>query len=963
MLVTVAALTVLGCSLAALPLLADPALQLERTPGGFVVTNTQTNDRVVLDDAAPLFDFGAFRLGGREAGSGRWERTATGWRGEWAVAGETPAALRTEIAEGGGLLRVTASVRLERASDAVLREVIVATADLSGQSPQARSGWQSYPVLGRSVWCGIAFPVATTRLEGERAVLAHAPGARLAVGEWYRSRTAVFGGAAPGESRRAFERAIAARRPAPRGVHFNYNSWWTSPVPYTEADIRTLVEAFRDSLYRPHGVAPDSFTIDMGWSRADTVWGIDPKLFPTGFRDLLAATSAIGSSPGLWISPSAVYPPALDIGWARSAGYETGSNYACLGGPRYREAFTRALVDIVTRFHVRQVKFDGYVPTCNETGHGHEPGPLSAEAIAEGIIGVFAAVRRAAPELWMEPTCFGYDPSPWWLEHCNSVIGTFGDDSPPGRVPCPDYRESATSARDFYNLHGARDILAPIAAQEVLGIIHQTPEPLQNDAVTCVLRGHQFLSLYVHPAHMTPRRWEFLAALMRWARANAATLENTVAIQPASWREKSPGLGGSMPREPYGYGHWSGERGLLMLRNPWIAPATVRVNAKEHMGAPADASGLRVRAIYPEPRAVTGPVSATDEFEVALRPYETTVLEVAPGPARASRATRAFPPPVAEVRAETGAVKYTGSGPVFAPDATRSAPPDGPRLRVRLGGTVRMPGNARHELLLLVENPAEAAEPECVARVNGQEVRPSVTLSSAGWKATGMPDPEHWVWLRVPLAGREARVEVELRCARADDRVSAWVAATTSPRASRPRDGALPPPEKLWLAAVPVLEGAKLEPGAPVERIEAKVERIDGVFLDALEPLEVTQGWGTLQRNRSVWEKPMTIAGRRFRRGLGTHAPSRIVYELGGKWRRFRCWAGADQATGPTITMEVRVDGRTVWRSAGLMTRDTPPARVDVSVRGAQRLELIVGDGGNGIGADHANWADAMLLR
>jgi hypothetical protein len=33
-----------------------------------------------------------------------------------------------------------------------------------------------------------------------------------------------------------------------------------------------------------------------------------------------------------------------------------------------------------------------------------------------------------------------------------------------------------------------------------------------------------------------------------------------------------------------------------------------------------------------------------------------------------------------------------------------------------------------------------------------------------------------------------------------------------------------------------------------------------------------------------------------------------------------------------------------------------------VDVRGARRLELLVGDGGNGIAADHADWADAVLI-
>jgi hypothetical protein len=151
-------------------------------------------------------------------------------------------------------------------------------------------------------------------------------------------------------------------------------------------------------------------------------------------------------------------------------------------------------------------------------------------------------------------------------------------------------------------------------------------------------------------------------------------------------------------------------------------------------------------------------------------------------------------------------------------------------------------------------------------------------------------------------------------------------------------------------------------PSAPIERGDAGGVQIDGVYLDALEPLFVAQGYGTLQRNRSVWEKPLSIAGRGFQRGIGTHAPARIVYNLGGAYRRFQSWVGADEATGPTVTFEVRVDGRSVWRS-GLMERSTPAKRVDVDVTGAKRLVLIVGDGGNGLVSDHADWADAMLLR
>ena len=45
------------------------------------------------------------------------------------------------------------------------------------------------------------------------------------------------------------------------------------------------------------------------------------------------------------------------------------------------------------------------------------------------------------------------------------------------------------------------------------------------------------------------------------------------------------------------------------------------------------------------------------------------------------------------------------------------------------------------------------------------------------------------------------------------------------------------------------------------------------------------------------------------------------------------------------------------------MRRDDAAKWTDVDVTGASSLELVVGDAGDGITADHADWAGARLLR
>jgi hypothetical protein len=969
---------VLPAGLAAVSALAErrgrvdgPPLAVERSGGGFLLRNGLSGEAMRLDGQAPLFAFASGAVGGSAAGAGEWQRTATGWLGRWQA---DAAALELEITEAtaAGLCRLRAAIRPAKALG-LLRSVTIAAADASGMAPIARTGWMSYPVLCRSFFAGVEFPVATTRLEGESIVLSHAPAVRPAAGERFVSRTAVIGATRSGRSREEFLAYCEALRPKRPGLHFNYNSWWTSPVPYTEFDILKILEEFRYNLYEVGKVAPDSFTIDMGWAKNDTLWTIDPALFPEGFGPIRDACAAMGSNPGLWISPSGVYGQALDLAWAKKAGYEADAK-ACLGGPRYRQAFTRSLVDMTTRYGLRQVKLDGYVPSCDAADHGHEPGQLSIEPIADGFIRALEAVRAASPEIWLEPTCFGPDPSPWWYAWCDSVTGAFGDDSPPGRVPCPTYRQSATTGRDYYNLRGQRDILMPIAGQEVLGILHQTGEAPEDDMVTTVLRGNRFISLYVNPKVMNPERWRFLGSLMAWAKRNQAILGHTRPILPQAWRDVAVDAKAraeaAMPRQPYGYGHWHEGRGLVCLRNPWIEATEVTIDLQRDLGAPPDAAGLAVRSIYPETRLVATDAGSTSPLRVSLRPYETLLLELDKRQGRLPA-----PRPVYTAPAQPGLTvrasrfEAVGGGPRFAPDATRLLADGDKALRVRLSGVLETGGGRGWELAILAEGPAAVAQPFADIRIDGKSVTPTISGSAQGWKATGLPDPEHWVWLTVPVQGRAQRIEADVMAGGEGLRVSAWlvqrapaprtVLATGRPLAIGP---GLPQPAERWLCSLRLF-GSVGEGDLPQERGEGPVERIDGVYLDTVEPEANTQGYGTLQRNQSVWEKPMMVGGRSFQRGVGTHAPARTVYNLDGKWRRFTAWAGADQATGPTITMEVRVDGKPVWKSPGVLTRESAAQRVDVSLKGAKELELIVGDGGNGLAADHADWADAILHR
>ncbi|HUW60556.1 MAG TPA: NPCBM/NEW2 domain-containing protein [Candidatus Bathyarchaeia archaeon] len=890
---------------------------------------------------------------------------------------------RAPVGEGGpDVVLKWARYRLVGSDVAlVLKEIVLENLPVGADSVRRFPGSiQSYPVFAGNRFYGVEFPVARTRVENGRLLLAYWPGQRLECGEWYETHRAVAGQARNGDAHdgrvlEAFRRYISAHAQFQKR-HTDYNSWWTSPAPYyTEKDILDLMAVFEENMFKPYGAMFDTFCIDMGWSNKDSIWEIDPNLFPDGFSRLQEAAGRMNCKLGLWISPSSRYPPAQDINWAREHGYEAmEQDGLCLAGPNYSSAFRNRLVEMAQKYGIRHFKLDGYVFECNESNHGHEPGPLSADAIAQGVIAAADAVHAVAPDAWFEPTGFGYNPSPWWLLHFNSVIGCFGDDAPWGRSPAPDYREAYITGRDYFNLQSAHWSAVPQAGLEVLGVIHQTPEDFTNDAIVTILRGHQFLPFYVNPKYMDESRWAKLAGIVSAVHDDAAS--EIVPILPASWRDGGCPVfkhDDPMPRDPYGYLSVAPNETRAVLRNPWVGPQRIEFDLRPYVDV-TQRGKIGLRSIYPEHRLYKGAIHK-GKLDVELAPYETLVLDLThPTERPPSHFLASFGGEVADgrpgsahlikvrhLRSTIRRVEYTGPSGEFGPDWTSlvGSAATGSALDLKADVTILSAGG---ELLVLHDGSTEPDAGATRISVNGECVEPVLSSSETGWVATGGKRPDRWRFLRVPLPQGCSHIQVETDGGHDGVLTSVWVRATRPGKRGNPRK--FPPePEVVSLDGKPLLKPCDLaSKSKKTVQMERPVERIDGVFLDAVEPAEVTQGHGTLQKNQAVLESPLTIAAQQYRRGLGTHSPSRIVYALDGRFRKFEVWAGADHATGPTIEFEVRVDGQTRWQS-GLMKREDAAKRVEVDVTGAKTLELITTDGGNGIEADHANWADAKLLR
>ncbi|MDO8587590.1 MAG: hypothetical protein Q7T82_11180 [Armatimonadota bacterium] len=683
--------------------------------------------------------------------------------------------------------------------------------------------FQSYPAFLKGYFVGVEYPVASTRVEGSTIVLSHKPGLRMKPGVWYETRKAVYGVAPVDAEKRAFLNYVEANRPRPNDLRVAYNCWWSTEGPAglaaTEPESLRLMNEFDKHLFKPYGVKFDSFIIDMGWAAIGGVWEINKTYFPNGFAKFKETAQKMGMSPGIWVSPCYGYG-ILDPKWPGLKDYETfdvphwndatvTDKYACLAGKHYQTRFKEVLVDLVKNTGVRHIKLDGYRYTCPSADHGHEPGDLSAEAVADGFIGVMNAVLKASPDVWLEPTCFAPHGSPWWAFYCTSVIGMYGDDMPYGRAPCPTYQESYTTARDFWNLQGAALLEYPIAAQEVMGVNHQNTDPFMNDAVVTVLRGHMFLPLYMNPRYMDDAQWRMLAGLLTWARKNQSILRETQPILPASWQGgKVPRFdyAAPMPRDPYGYAHWKNGKGIIMARNPWAIPQKLALKLDESLGVRSGAKGLSAVSLYPEPRVYGKGLNFGDALNVPLAPYETVVLSVA-------RRQRLSDLPQVSDKVG-GQIASTVSKSELKRVAGQQEGKSAFELKLDAQVTVKSP---QAKLLLLMEGDKTApASPVCTVRINGKESRTSARFTIESWAesekyrniafaASSLAPVERWRFIEAPLKEGVSDISVELLAGADCSKISAWVWATKPGGGVSEYPNSLPEPEILSVDGVALM--------------------------------------------------------------------------------------------------------------------------------------------------------------
>jgi len=146
---------------------------------------------------------------------------------------------------------------------------------------------------------------------------------------------------------------------------------------------------------------------------------------------------------------------------------------------------------------------------------------------------------------------------------------------------------------------------------------------------------------------------------------------------------------------------------------------------------------------------------------------------------------------------------------------------------------------------------------------------------------------------------------------------------------------------------------------------------VSGFLSDQLAlATDMVNGWGPVERDMENGEQdagdgePLGLSGVKYAKGLGVHASSSLSFPLGAGCTVFRASVGLDDVVRPSgggsVGFEVYGDDEKLFDS-GVMRGTSATQEVNVSLAGRKSLRLVVTDGGDYIGYDHADWASARV--
>lgn len=122
-----------------------------------------------------------------------------------------------------------------------------------------------------------------------------------------------------------------------------------------------------------------------------------------------------------------------------------------------------------------------------------------------------------------------------------------------------------------------------------------------------------------------------------------------------------------------------------------------------------------------------------------------------------------------------------------------------------------------------------------------------------------------------------------------------------------------------------------------------------------------TQQYGTPRINRSVEGKTLAVRGRQYENGIGSHASSKLYFNLPENAETLEFYAGIDDEVsgGGSVKFSVHSPEKEIW-SSGVVQGSRAPVHGKVDVSGLKYIVLEIDPNGDNA-YDHADWLNPVL--
>ena len=284
------------------------------------------------------------------------------------------------------------------------------------------------------------------------------------------------------------------------------------------------------------------------------------------------------------------------------------SSDICTNHKVYCEKLKTFFLDCQQRFDVNYWKLDGFSarppqpdPQGNYISGGYQ-GMYYVTEHWERWIDIFQAMRNQRGEkrndLWINLTCY-VNPSPWFLQWGNSVWMQNSQDIGRLNVKRLSQLDQLLSYRDdrYFDFVKTRAFQFPLAHlynhDPIYGNTANLAGKMNDDEFRTYLmmmatRGTAFWELYYSYNMMNEgQKWVINADVLHWINDNYEILKHAKLIG------QTPAKG-----TPYGYSAWSGQEGIISVRNPSDEVKEFDFTLDRIIGMPEGLKGLYRTSVW-----------------------------------------------------------------------------------------------------------------------------------------------------------------------------------------------------------------------------------------------------------------------------------------------------------------------------------------------------------------------------